>query len=170
MSRKALLFIMKELAKSGQCLCEIRRTHGLPCKCELRNWSVIPLLAIHHHWRRLTSTVYPNQPVPGPSDVGISVDEDIELFKKMFEEANPARKQALKAMLREIVHPDQTSMVPPPSKVKTKEGKSKKKSKVSQGSTRRIPSKWETIDAKVASQSQRDSNSIKPSPNEPTRR
>ena len=68
-------------------------------------------------------------------------------------------------MLREIVHPDQTSMVPPPDKVKTKGGgqSKKKKSKVSQGSTKHIPSKWETDDAKIVSQSQWDRNSTKPS-------
>ena len=77
----------------------------------MEKYSVIPLLKIHHHWRRLTTTIEADE--AGPCDVGLSIDTKIELLKKIFEEATAARKQSIKYMLKEIVHPDQTTMVPP---------------------------------------------------------
>ena len=137
-SRRELFFIMKEIARARPCRCEIRRTHWLPCRCELGKYSIVPLLAIHHYWRRLISIVEIDE--AGPCDVGISIDKDVELLLKMVEEVTPARKHAIKFMLKEIVHLDETSMIPPPDKIKTM-GQEKKKSKEAKGSTKRIPSK-----------------------------
>ncbi|KAI3838893.1 hypothetical protein MKX03_002669, partial [Papaver bracteatum] len=63
-SHAALQFISVELTymgKSrfgGRCLCIIRKTHGLPCACEIlnshKNGNQISLDSIHEHWKHIS--------------------------------------------------------------------------------------------------------------------
>ncbi|XP_057418445.1 protein FAR1-RELATED SEQUENCE 6-like [Lotus japonicus] len=138
-SRYALMLITKEKARVGKCGCTMRRTHGLPCSCQIGRMATIPLTTVDQHWRRLTSTSAPDESQPV---LGLSIATELEVIVKMFEEANVPRRQAIKERLREISFPDQTSMCPPPNKLPTRGRPNESK-----GSTRRIPSSWENTDA-----------------------
>ncbi|XP_057443433.1 uncharacterized protein LOC130735477 [Lotus japonicus] len=138
-SRYALMLIAKEKARVGKCGCTMRRTHGLPCSCQIGRMATIPFTAVDQHWRRLTSTSAPDESQPV---LGLSIATELEVIAKMFEEANVPRRQAIKERLREFAYPDQTSMCPPPNKLPTRGRPNEPKC-----SSRRIPSSWENVDA-----------------------
>ncbi|XP_057443273.1 uncharacterized protein LOC130735215 [Lotus japonicus] len=102
-SRYALMLIAKEKARVGKCGCTIRRTHDLPCSCQLAIMASIPLMIVDQHWRRLTTTAAPDESQPV---MGLSITTGLEVIAKMFEEANVPRKQAIKERLQEIAYPD----------------------------------------------------------------
>ncbi|XP_057426936.1 uncharacterized protein LOC130720324 [Lotus japonicus] len=148
-SRYALIVIVKEKTRVEKCSCTIKRTHNLPCSCQLAIMTSIPLTTVDQHWRRLTTTVAPDESQP---DMGLSITTELEVIAKMFEEANVPRRKAIKERLREIAYPNQTSLFPPPNKLSTKGRPGELK-----GSIRRLPSKWENVDNLVKSLQARNS-------------
>ncbi|XP_004512852.1 uncharacterized protein [Cicer arietinum] len=134
----------------SECRCTIRRTHGLPCACEIARYSMIPrsisLDVIHVWWTKLT---FHDDGSGKPSE--LSVQHEIEVIVKKFDELDVSGNIALKGKLREIVYPSTTSMCPPVDKVKKKGAPKKGKSKISKRdkSTKRDPSWWEYVDASV---------------------
>lgn len=156
-SRKALDLIAKEKARVfrvGDCKCYLRKTHSLSCACEIDACESIPLLLVDVHWRKLTTTIAPDEVAPR---LGLSIVTEIEVISKMFEEGSVPRRQAIKERLREIAYPNQTSLCPPPNKLPTRGRPTKEPI----GSTKRIPCHWETVDA--LAESQGGSNSTLPS-------
>ncbi|KAL5128022.1 Protein FAR1-RELATED SEQUENCE 5 [Glycine soja] len=126
----------------SSCGCVLRTTLGLPYACELQRYDggSIPLDAVHMHWRRLD---FSDQ---GLCEAEVSIKEEIDRIHKRFEELDVCGKVTFKSKLREFAFPDETSMCPPPTKVKTK-GAPKKVMKRSERSTKRDPSYWEYVDA-----------------------
>ncbi|XP_004489484.1 uncharacterized protein [Cicer arietinum] len=134
----------------SECRCTIRRTHGLPCACEIARYSMIPrsisLDVIHVWWTKLT---FHDDGSGKPSE--LSVKHEIEVIVKKFDELDVPGKIAPKGKLHEIAYPSTTSMCPSVGKVKTKGAPKKGKSKISKRdkSTKRDPSWWEYVDASV---------------------
>ena len=125
----------------------------------------IPLELVHMFWRRLQ---FFDQ---GLCEAEVSIDDEIKTIRKRFKDVDVGDKVTLKSKLREIAYPEENSMFPPPSKVKTK-GAPKKGLKRSERSTKRDPSYWEYVDAFHSSQS--NNTSVKHSascyePPKPTR-
>ncbi|KAH1194087.1 hypothetical protein GmHk_19G054976 [Glycine max] len=154
-SRYALNEIAAELDRIQYCGndpssygCSMRSTHGLPYACELSSYAVasIPLESVHMFWRRLH---FFDQ---GLCEAKVSINDEIETIRKRFKGVDVGSKVTLKSKLREIAYPEENSMFPPPSKVKTK-GAPKKPLKRSERSTKRNPSYWEYVDAFNSSQS-----------------
>ncbi|XP_006589838.2 uncharacterized protein [Glycine max] len=127
---------------SSSCGCVLRTMLGLPCACELQRYDggSIPLDAVHMYWRRLS---FSDQ---GLCEAEVSIKEEMDRIYKRFEELDVCGKVTFKSKLREFAFPDETSMCPPPPKVKTK-GAPKKVMKRSERSTKRDPSYWEYVDA-----------------------
>ncbi|KAH1246355.1 hypothetical protein GmHk_06G016456 [Glycine max] len=123
----------------SSCGCAIRSTHGLPCACELSRYAVvnIPLELVHMRLH------FSDQ---GLCEAEVSIDDEIKTIRKRFKDVDVGDKVTLKSKLREIAYPEENSMFPPPSKVKTK-GAPKKPMKRSERSTKRDPSYWEYIDS-----------------------
>ncbi|KAH1190176.1 hypothetical protein GmHk_20G057800 [Glycine max] len=140
----------------SSCGCVLRITLGLPCACELQRYEggSIPLDAIHMYWRRL------NFSDQGLCEAEVSIKEEIDIIHKRFEELDVCGKVTFKSKLREFAFPDETSMCPPPTKVKTK-GAPKKVMKRSERSTKRDPSYWEYVDAYHSVQNR--NTSVRPS-------
>ena len=90
----------------------------------------------------------------------MSIKEEIDRIYKRFEELDVCGKVTFKSKLREFAFPDETSMFPPPPKVKMK-GASKKVMKRSERSTKRDPSYWEYVDAYHSVQN--NNTSVRPS-------
>ncbi|KAL5141571.1 hypothetical protein HKD37_09G024889 [Glycine soja] len=126
----------------SSCGCVLRTTLGLPCACELQRYDggSIPLDAVHMYWSRL------NFSDQGLCEAKVSIKEEIDRIHKRFEELDVCGKVTFKSKLREFAFLDETSMCPPPTKVKTK-GAPKKVMKRSERSTKRDPSYWEYVDA-----------------------
>jgi len=126
----------------SSCGCSMRSTHGFPCACKLSSYVVasIPLESVHMFWRRLN---FSNQ---GLCEAEVSINDEIESIHKRFKDVDVGGKVTLKSKLREIAYPQENSMFPPLSKVKTK-GAPKKPIKKSERSTKRDPSYWEYVDA-----------------------
>ncbi|KAL5158564.1 Protein FAR1-RELATED SEQUENCE 5 [Glycine soja] len=124
------------------CGCVLRTMLGLPCACELQRYDggSIPLDAVHMYWRRLS---FSDQ---GLCEAEVSFKEEMDRIYKRFKELDVCRKVTFKSKLREFAFPDETSMCPPPTKVKTK-GAPKKVMKISERSTKRDPSYWEYVNA-----------------------
>ncbi|KAH1232057.1 hypothetical protein GmHk_09G024812 [Glycine max] len=151
----------------SSCGCVLRTTLGLPCACELQRYDggSIPLDAVHMYWRRL------NFSDQGLCEAEVSIKEEIDRIHKRFEELDVCGKFTFKSKLREFAFPDETSMCPPPTKVKTK-GAPKKVMKISERSTKCDPSYWEYVD--VYHSVQNINTSVRPSassfePPKPTR-
>ncbi|XP_057432505.1 uncharacterized protein LOC130725276 [Lotus japonicus] len=157
-SRAALHMIARERKQIGRprvdglyCGCAIRRTHGLPCACELQKLTFVPLLAVHAHWRKLNWDC--SDPAIDP-ELGVSFESELEALKVKFDGSSAAVRKSIIDSIRMISFPERTSMCPPPKKVPTKgrqKGSSKKVTaksiKVpSQRSTKRMASRWERID------------------------
>ncbi|KAL5146828.1 Protein FAR1-RELATED SEQUENCE 5 [Glycine soja] len=122
-SRNALNEISVEFERVHQlkdnlssCGCVLRTTLGLPCACEQQRYEggSIPLDAVHMYWRRL------NFSDQGLCDAEVRIKEEINRIHKRFEELDVCGKVTFKSKLREFAFPDETSMCPPPTKVKTK--------------------------------------------------
>ncbi|RZC11496.1 hypothetical protein D0Y65_011613, partial [Glycine soja] len=126
----------------SSCGCVLRTTLGLPCACELQRYDGgnIPLDAVHMYWRRLS---FSDQ---GLCEAKVSIKEEMDRIYKRFEELDVCGKVTFKSKLREFTFPDETSMCPPPTKVKMK-GAPKKVMKRSERSTKHDPSYWEYVDA-----------------------
>ncbi|XP_028180755.1 uncharacterized protein LOC114367761 [Glycine soja] len=133
-----------------------RTTLGLPCACELQRYDggSIPLDVVHMYWRRL------NFSDQGLCEAEVSIKEEIDRMHKRFNELDVCGKVTFKSKLREFAFPDETSMCPPPTKVKTK-GAPKKVMKRSKRSTKRDPSYWEYVDAYHSVQN--SNTSVRPS-------
>ena len=140
----------------SSCGCVLRTTLGLPCACELQRYEggSIPLDAVHMYWRRL------NFSDQGLCEAEVSIKEEIDRIHKRFEELDVCGKVTFKSKLREFAFPDETSMCPPPTKVKMK-GVPKKVMKRSERSTKRDPSYWEYVDAYHSVQN--NNTSVRPS-------
>ncbi|KAH1264543.1 hypothetical protein GmHk_01G000450 [Glycine max] len=141
---------------SSCCGCVLRTTLGLPYACELLRYDggSIPLDAVHMYWRRLS---FLDQ---GLCEAEVSIDEEIDRLRKRFNELDVCGKVTFKSKLRDFTFPDETSMCPPPSKVKTK-GAPKKVLRRSERSTKRDPSYWEYVDAYHSVQN--SNTSVRPS-------
>ncbi|KAH1249409.1 Protein FAR1-RELATED SEQUENCE 5 [Glycine max] len=126
----------------SSCGCVLRTMLGLPCACELQRYDggSIPLDAVHMYWRRLS---FSDQKL---CEVEVSIKEEMDRIYKRFKELDVCGKVTFKSKLREFAFPDETSMCPPPTKVKTK-GAPKKVMKRSKRSAKRDPSYWEYVDA-----------------------
>ncbi|XP_028185920.1 uncharacterized protein LOC114372519 [Glycine soja] len=140
----------------SSCGCVLRTTLGLPCACELQRYDggSIPLDAVHMYCRRLN---FSNQ---GLREAEVSIKEEIDRIHKRFEELDVCGKVTFKSKLQEFTFPDETSMCPPPTKVKTK-GALKKVMKRSKRSIKRDPSYWEYVDAYHSVQN--SNTSVRPS-------
>ncbi|KAH1229382.1 PKS-NRPS hybrid synthetase [Glycine max] len=140
----------------SSCGCVLRTTLGLPCACELQRYEgdSIPLDAVHMYWRRL------NFLDQGLCEAEVSIKEEMDRIYKRFKELDVCGKVAFKSKLREFAFPDETSMCPPPTKVKTK-GAPKKVMKRSERSTKCDPSYWEYVDAYHSVQN--SNTSVRPS-------
>ncbi|KAH1256459.1 Protein FAR1-RELATED SEQUENCE 5 [Glycine max] len=140
----------------SSCGCVLRTTLGLPCACELQRYDgdSFPLDAIHMYWRRL------NFSDQGLCEAEVSIKEEIDRIHKRFEELDVCGKVTFKSKLREFAFPDETSICPPPTKVKMK-GAPKKVMKRSERSTKCDPSYWEYVDAYHSVQN--SNTSIRPS-------
>ncbi|KAL5142514.1 PKS-NRPS hybrid synthetase [Glycine soja] len=136
----------------SSCGCVLRTTLGLPCACELQRYEggSIPLDAVHMYWRRLN---FSDQEL---CQAEVSIKEEIDRIYKRFEELDVCGKVTFK----KFAFPDETSMCPPPTKVKTK-GAPKKVMKRSERSTKRDPSYWEYVD--VYHSVQNNNTSVRPS-------
>ncbi|XP_028188235.1 uncharacterized protein LOC114374760 [Glycine soja] len=140
----------------SSCGCVLRTTLGLPCACELQRYDggSIPLDVVHMYWRRL------NFSDQGLCEAEVSIKEEMDRIYKRFEELDVCGKATFKSKLREFMFPDETSMCPPPTKVKMK-GVPKKVMKRSERSTKRDPSYWEYVDAYHSVQN--NNTSVRPS-------
>ncbi|XP_027915159.1 uncharacterized protein LOC114174522 [Vigna unguiculata] len=108
---------------------------------------MIPLQEIHVMWTRLSfSNVSSSQ-----SEGQLSIQREVDLLLNLFKEVDIAGKVTIKHKLLDIVCPSMTSMLPPPSKVKTKGAA---KSHRSKKSTKRDPSYFEHVDAFIESSRQ----------------
>ncbi|KAH1265974.1 Protein FAR1-RELATED SEQUENCE 5 [Glycine max] len=138
------------------CGCVLRTTLGLPCACELQRYAggSIPLDVVHMYWRRLS---FSDQ---GLCEAEVSIKEEMDRIYKRLEELDVCGKVTFKSKLREFAFLDETSMCPPPTKVKTK-GAPKKVMKRSERSTKRDPSYWEYVDAYHSVQN--SNTSVRPS-------
>ena len=155
-SRCALELLAPELERvkkigfdSSRCGCILRQTYGLPCACELARYDpgIIPLQEIHVMWTRLSfSNVSSSQ-----SEGQLSIQREVDLLLNLFKEVDIAGKVTIKHKLLDIVCPSMASMLPPPSKVKTKGAA---KSHRSKKSTKRDPSYFEHVDAFIESSRQ----------------
>ncbi|KAJ1434374.1 MULE transposase domain [Sesbania bispinosa] len=142
---------------SSACGCTLRKTHGLPCACQLSKYvcmgNHIPITKVHIIWMRLT---FNYEGIDEPW-LGLSVRPECDEVIRRFEQLDLSGKVALKSKMREVAYPETTSMCPPPEKVKTKGGvKGKGKSKYS---TKREPSLFEHVDSM---HSQQESSSRHP--------
>ncbi|XP_073225757.1 PKS-NRPS hybrid synthetase cheA-like [Cicer arietinum] len=133
-----------------ECRCTVRRTHGLPCACEIARYNMIsrsiPLDVIYVRWTKL---IFHDDGSGKPSE--LSMKHEIEVIVKKFDELDVLGKIALKGKLREIAYPSTSSMCPLVDKVKTKGAPKKGKSNVSKRnkSTKCHSSWWEYVDASV---------------------
>ncbi|KAH1249261.1 hypothetical protein GmHk_05G012659 [Glycine max] len=132
----------------SSCGCVLRTMLGIPCACELQRYEdcSIPLDAVHMYWRRL------NFSDQGLCEAKVSIKEEMDRIYKRFEELDVCGKVTFKSKLREFAFPDETSMCPPPTKVKTK-GAPKKVMKRSERSTKRDPSYWENTSVRPSASS-----------------
>jgi len=134
------------------CRCTIRKTHGLPCACELARYSMmpsaIPLDAVHIFWKRLD---FFDDEFNKSSE--LSMKPLIDALMRKFDELDMCGKIALKSKLHELVFPITTSMCPPPTKTNVKGAPKIGRRKLSkrQKSTKRDPSWWEHVDAAIES-------------------
>ena len=149
-SKYALVHIAEEFLKvqttgfdSSHCGCVIRRTHGLPCACELARYhlGLIPLTEVHVMWTKLSFSYISCS----ESRSELCIQQDIDIIVARFKDVDIAGKVAIKSKLHEIAYPDMTSMCPPVDKVKTK-GSQKEKAKWFALSTKRDPSYFEHVD------------------------
>lgn len=114
-SRSALTHIADEYDRvknvgidSSICGCTVRTTYGLPCACVLARYllGTVPLETVHIHWRRL-----------GFNDQGmkeswseLSVQHELNVIQRQFDELDIFGKIALKSRLHEIAYPNMTSI------------------------------------------------------------
>ncbi|KAG5553113.1 hypothetical protein RHGRI_011098 [Rhododendron griersonianum] len=136
------------------CGCALRKTHGLPCAHEIAPYKTgnisIPLDLIHDHWKRLS--LLPPQ-VDG--SLGETVKADFEIFYYRFMNESHAGQIHLASKLKEVFHPECTTLLEPKQKVKTRgrpststKEKNAKKVKIAtkvRNSTRRDPSEFEHV-------------------------
>lgn len=127
------------------CGCKIR-THGLSCACELGKYSTvgnyIPLQSVHSHWKRLTLAYQGLD----KSWSELSLQHELDVLNKRFQELDLSGKIIVKTKLREIAYPYSTSMCPPPEKVRTKGAPKVHAMKFSR-STKHDPSYFEHVDS-----------------------
>lgn len=159
-SKKALGDIVEEYKRVSYvgndkdvCCCILRKTHGLPCACELAGYKMkgvpIPLDVVHIHWRKLTlNSDQENEQLTNDSELDITSEMDI-IWKK-WKTLNIAGRRALKSKLREIAYPETTSMCAPVDKIKTKGGVKKKGNKPKGYDVYRDPSYFEHVDTQVS--------------------
>jgi len=150
-SRVALVLIANEVDRvknigfdSELCGCMLRQTYGLPCACVLARYDVgvIPLGEIHIMWSRLSFSDI----LSAESILELGIQQEINLLTNRYKEVDITGKVTIKHKLREIVCPEQTSMIAPMHKVKTK-GAQKTRAYRFERSTKRDPSYFEHVDA-----------------------
>ncbi|XP_027934490.1 uncharacterized protein LOC114189955 [Vigna unguiculata] len=112
-----------------------------------QNDMILGLFLSNVMWTRLSfSNVSSSQ-----SEGQLSIQKEVDLLLNLFKEVDIAGKVTIKHKLLDIVCPSMTSMLPPPSKVKTKGAA---KSHRSKKSTKRDPSYFEHVDAFIESSRQ----------------
>ncbi|KAI3891552.1 hypothetical protein MKX03_033099 [Papaver bracteatum] len=124
-SHAALKLITVELTNmgkshfGGKCLCIIRKTHGLPCACEIvnshKNGNHISLNNIHDHWKQLSMD-------PAHEKVAEIFDWE-DLFGKIrmkYEACTELQKHFMLEMLIEIADTSKTNMQEPKGKFASK--------------------------------------------------
>ncbi|XP_068477380.1 PKS-NRPS hybrid synthetase cheA-like [Phaseolus vulgaris] len=112
------VWALEKLKDKSHCGCTIRSTHGLPCACELASFGVgsIPLQSVHLIWTRLSFLDISSD----DTSAELSIQQEWAVIMNRFKEVDMAGKINIKAKLREIAYPDNTSLCPPREKVKTK--------------------------------------------------
>ncbi|KAI5387086.1 hypothetical protein KIW84_073298 [Lathyrus oleraceus] len=164
-SRAALRRIAEELLRVDYvgtnrqiCGCTLRTSYGLPCACELGRYRVggilIPIDAVHVHWRKLTMEVELEIGEDDGSEVDMTAAMD-ELWRR-FRSLDVIGKRALRSRVCELAYPTMTTLCPPPEKIKTKGGVKKKGKKPADYDVYRDPSYHEYVD-KASQSSQRQS-------------
>ena len=93
---------------SEHCGCVLRRTHRLPCTCELVKYAmgVIPLNKVNVMWINLSFSDLSKCDLT--SELSIQQEWDVILF--WFKEVYICGKATIKDKLREIIYPDMTTM------------------------------------------------------------
>ncbi|MCL7025588.1 hypothetical protein MKW94_009247 [Papaver nudicaule] len=103
----------------GKCLCILRKTHGLPCACEIldshKNCIPISLDSIHEHWKHLSMVPVHEKVAPM-----YELPELFEKIKVKFEACTDLQKHFMLEMLIEIADPSKTIMQEPNGKFSTK--------------------------------------------------
>ncbi|XP_058739671.1 protein FAR1-RELATED SEQUENCE 6-like [Vicia villosa] len=99
------------------CGCKVRKTYGLPCACELVQYSrtgvvAIPLLLVHIHWKRLGLGDKKGKETDKLKEEDLAQEWDALL--KRFQELDVVGKIALKSKVRELAFSDTTSMCQAP--------------------------------------------------------
>ncbi|AES71280.2 FAR1 DNA-binding domain protein [Medicago truncatula] len=147
MSRQAMNFIFVEEARARKTLCIEKKTcgcvqrtsYGLPCACfiamKIRHKKPIRLDEIHPHWHKL----YMGE--EESNEDLFSLAEEWRGIQEHLERVPFQMKLEIKEGMRLLAFPETTMLSPPPKKVPIKGAPKKIKT------TRRIPSKWETIDS-----------------------
>ncbi|MCL7025403.1 hypothetical protein MKW94_029183, partial [Papaver nudicaule] len=148
----------------GKCLCIVRKTHGLPCACEilnsLKNCDPISLDSIHEHWKHLSMVPAHEKEAP--------IYELPGLFEKItakYEASTDLQKHFMLEMLIEIADPSKTTMQEPNGKFATKGrptiAETEKQKKLNM-STKRDLSRWERPPAGTTSKTASKKGPVKP--------
>ncbi|XP_068492246.1 uncharacterized protein [Phaseolus vulgaris] len=149
-SKHALILIAEEFDQvhdvgfdSECCGCVLRRTHRLPCACQLAKYAmgVIPLNEVHVMWTRLSFSDLSEC----DSSSELSIQQEWDVILSRFKQVDMCGKVTIKNKLREIAYPDMTILCAPLNVVKTK-GSQKSQANKFQRSTKRIPSYFEHVD------------------------
>ncbi|XP_068487107.1 uncharacterized protein [Phaseolus vulgaris] len=149
-SKHALILIAEEFDRvndvgfdSECCGCVLRRTHRLPCACQLARYAmgVIPLNEVHVMWTRLSFSDLSEC----DSSSELSIQQEWDVILSRFKQVDMCGKVTIKNKLREIAYPDMTTLCAPLNVVKTK-GSQKSQTNKFQRSTKRIPSYFEHVD------------------------
>ncbi|XP_068475253.1 uncharacterized protein [Phaseolus vulgaris] len=149
-SKHALILIAEEFDRvndvgfdSECCGCVLRRTHGLPCACQLAGYAmgVIPLNEVHVMWTRLSFSDLSKC----DSSSELSIQQEWDVILSRFKQVDMCGKVTIKNKLCEISYLYMTTLCAPLNVVKTK-GSQKSQTNKFQRSTKRIPSYFEHVD------------------------
>jgi len=101
-----------------RCGIVLRRTHALPCACELARCalSIIPLNRVHVMWTRLSFSDISSS----ESSSKLSIEQKFDIILDRFKEFDIGGKVTIKSKLREIAFLGMTSICSPLDKVKIK--------------------------------------------------
>ena len=150
-SQTAMALMMPEINKvedkvvnsNGDCVCPIRRTHGLPCAHIITPFKhdnlPIPLELIHDHWKTLSLDRKEDESIIN------LMRADFELFIGKVKEFNTHTQDHWRMKLKELLFPSTSSLKEPQTKAVTKGRKAGSLNK----SMRRDPSYFEHVEASM---------------------